>query len=157
MIQVSLPGRNRTLKLYHLLLDMNGTLTKDGVLPAGVQERIELLRSQLEIYLLTADTFGSAAQVAKTLGIPLCKVSGEHGGLDKRDYLRTLEASHTVAIGNGYNDAMMLEEAALSIAVVGGEGCSRAALSQADIVVTSIVDGLDLLLNPLRLIATLRA
>jgi len=36
------------------------------------------------------------------------------------------------------------------------EGCSVEALCSADILVKSILDGLDLLLNPLRLKATLR-
>jgi soluble P-type ATPase len=50
----------------------------------------------------------------------------------------------------------MLKEAAIGIAVVGPEGASAAALQQADVVTRSIIDALDLLLNPRRLVATLR-
>jgi soluble P-type ATPase len=61
-----------------------------------------------------------------------------------------------VAIGNGANDAQMLGAAALGIAVLGVEGLALEALQSADVVVPHIVDGLDLLLNVPRLIATLR-
>jgi soluble P-type ATPase len=61
-----------------------------------------------------------------------------------------------VAIGNGANDAAMLSTAALGIAVLGPEGTARESIEAADVVVTSIEIGLDLLLNPRRLVATLR-
>jgi len=61
-----------------------------------------------------------------------------------------------VAIGNGANDAAMLQEAALGIAVLGPEGLAAEALLAADVVVASIEDALDLLLRPHRLVATLR-
>ena len=44
MIEVSLPGRQTTLQLKNLLLDLNGTLTVDGKLISGVKERVELLK-----------------------------------------------------------------------------------------------------------------
>lgn len=155
MIRVSIPGRV-VLELHHLLLDMNGTLTVDGVLPEGVKERLEYLKSKLNVYLLTADTFGSGAQVAAELGIEVFVVSPVNGGKDKRDFLAALEPRGVVAVGNGANDAEMLAAAELSIAVIGREGCATAALHQADIAVTNINDALDLLVNPLRLVATLR-
>lgn len=157
MLKLSLPGRERSLELENLLLDQNGTLTQDGVLLSGVAERVAGLRDQLDLYLLTADTFGSAAALAEELDISLFKVSPEQGGPDKKDFLLNLDPAKTAAIGNGYNDALMLEEAALSVAVIGPEGCAVAALRKADIVVTNINDALDLFLYPLRLVATLRA
>ncbi len=156
MIKISLPGRDQTLELDNLLLDQNGTITEDGILVPGVAERIAKLRDNLDIYLLTADTFGSAAMVAEELEINLFKVSPEQGGPDKKDFLMNLDAARTAAIGNGYNDALMLEEAAVSVAVIGPEGCAVAAMKRADIVVQNIEDALDLLINPLRLVATLR-
>jgi soluble P-type ATPase len=42
------------------------------------------------------------------------------------------------------------------VAVLGQEGAAAAALSAADVVCASILDGLDLLAHPLRLTATLR-
>ena len=50
----------------------------------------------------------------------------------------------------------MCREAALSIAVMGEEGAYGKLIAETDVCVTSILDGLDLLENPKRLIATLR-
>ena len=72
------------------------------------------------------------------------------------DFLKTLRPEVTVAIGNGSNDQLMLQESALGIAVLQGEGMSRAAMENADIIVKDISDAFDLLLNPKRLTATLR-
>lgn len=157
MIQISLPGRELNMELRNLLLDLNGTLATDGVLEEGVSERIEILKEKLKIYLISADTFGVGAEVARILGVDLFAVSADKGGSDKLDFLNTLEASQTVAIGNGYNDKYILEAAALSFVIIGKEGCSVASLKNADIAVTSILDALDILINPLRIVATLRA
>ena len=61
-----------------------------------------------------------------------------------------------VAVGNGANDAAMLHKASLGIAVLGGEGLALACLTAADIVVPDIGAALDLLLQPRRILATLR-
>lgn len=157
MIELAIPGRDMTLELSKLLLDVNGTITTDGALIAGVKEKIEILKKELKMYLLTADTLGNAASIAEELDIEIFKVSGDEGGQDKLDFLNTLGGENTVAIGNGYNDTLMLEHAALAIAVIGEEGCSIHALKRADIVVKDINAALALLLNPLRIIADLRA
>jgi len=157
MIDLSIPGREMNLELNNLILDLNGTLTVDGILIAGIKSRLDILKKDLEIYLLTSDTLGCGAIVAEELGIPIFKVGQEQGGEDKLDFLNTLGADETIAIGNGFNDRLILEHAALSVAVIGDEGCSVQALMQADIAVKDILDALELLLNPLRIVATLRA
>jgi soluble P-type ATPase len=50
----------------------------------------------------------------------------------------------------------MLKAAAIGIAVLGHEGAASEAIAAADVVVFDIVDAIDMLLNPKRLIATLR-
>ena len=61
----------------------------------------------------------------------------------------------SACVGNGSNDRLMLAAAALAILVIQGEGAA-AAVRQADVVCTSVLDALDLLVHPLRLVATLR-
>ena len=51
----------------------------------------------------------------------------------------------------------MVKEAALGIAVVGREGIATETLIAADIVCDNVLDALELLLNPKRIIATLRS
>lgn len=155
MIQISIPGRE-DIKLHYLLLDMNGTITVDGLLPEGVKERIEYIKTKMKVFLLTADTFGTGVQVAEELGIEMFVVSSDNGTKDKADFTSSLEPEGVAAIGNGTNDAAMLELANLAIVIMGREGCSLAALHKADIAVNDINDALDLLINPLRLLATLR-
>ena len=155
MIELPLPGRGIRLELKNLVLDMNGTITLDGALIPGVEQLLEVLQQTLQVYLLTSDTLGCGAAIAERLGIALFKV-GSQGGEDKRDFLNTIGAEATVVVGNGYNDRLILEKAALAIVVMGPEGCSTQALQVADIAVGSILTALELLLHPMRIIATLR-
>ncbi|NLO21138.1 MAG: ATPase P [Syntrophomonadaceae bacterium] len=157
MIEVSVPGRQSTLQLKNLLLDLNGTLAVDGKLINGVKEKIELLKDTLQIYILTADTYGAGREIAKELEVNWVMVDPEDGAQHKLGILNSMPAHNCVAIGNGYNDRLMLSRAALSIVVIEAEGCSMQALQAADIAVHSINDALNLLINPLRVIATLRA
>jgi len=75
----------------------------------------------------------------------------------KLDYVKGLGCDNTVCIGNGRNDRLMLKEAVLGIAVVLKEGVAAETLVSADVVCTSIVSALELLMHPLRLTATLRS
>ncbi len=156
MIEIALPGRDITRELRNLILDLNGTLTVDGHLIEGVKSQIDKLKTVLQVYLLSSDTLGCGVAVADELGIPLFKVGSTQGGEDKLDFLNTIGPEETIVIGNGYNDRLILENAAVAIAVIGVEGCSTEALQKADLVVKDITDALNLLLNPLRIIATLR-
>ncbi len=155
MIKISIPG-GEDLQLHYLVLDMNGTITTDGQVIEGVPERLAQLNDKLKIYLLTADTFGTGAQAACDLGIEMFKVSSDNGTADKMNFISALDPLGAAAIGNGNNDVAMFKKAQLSIAVIGQEGCCTAALLNADVVVNDINVALELLLNPLRLIATLR-
>lgn len=155
MYQVVVPGIG-DLIFEHLLLDMNGTVSTDGLLIPGVRWRVIKLREKLNIYLVTADTFGSASNAASQMGVDLKVVSPLNGAQDKEELVAGLGSSRTIAIGNGFNDVSMLKTAGLSIVVIGQEGCSVDALKNARIAVRDIRDALDLILEPRRLIATLR-
>lgn len=156
MLEMSLPGREIDLQLENLILDLNGTLTVDGVLITGIKTRLDALREILQIYLLSSDTLDCGNMVAEKLRIPFFKVSGEKSGEDKLDFLNTIGPDRTIVIGNGYNDRYILDKAALGIAVIGSEGGALKAMQKADLVVIDILDALDLLLNPLRIVASLR-
>jgi P-type E1-E2 ATPase len=152
-IEVEIPGRE-PLGLEHLVLDLNGTLTDRGELIEGVAERLAQLHDRLEVHVLSADTYGTLAAVAAELGADVrTVVTGE----EKARHVSELGGERCAAVGNGANDAAMLEAAALGIAVIGPEGVSSSALRSADVVCTSILDALDLLLHERTLIATLRA
>lgn len=156
MIEISIPGY-RHLSFRHLVLDYNGTLAVDGALLPGLKTVLTHLAKDLEIHVLTADTFGEVR--ARLDGIP-CKVTIlplDNQDRRKLDYVKKLGPENTVCIGNGRNDRLMLKEAALGIAVILGEGASVETLVSADVVCTEILSGLELLTKPLRLTATLRS
>lgn len=155
MIEVEVPGFAR-YELRHLVLDVNGTLALDGRLLAGVAERLEILRAQLEVHLVTADTQGTMADISQSLKLSAVRIPFEQQAQAKLDYIRQLGVQSVAAIGNGANDARMLEDAALGIIVIGPEGAAVEALLKAKVAVFDILAAFELLLHPKRLISTLR-
>jgi len=156
VLAIDIPGF-AYLRLEHLVLDYNGTLAVDGKLLPGVAPLLRELAGALRIHVLTADTFGRAAEELGGLPLELVIIGNAEQAEAKLEFIRGLDATGVVAIGNGRNDRKMLDAAALGIAVVQREGVARATLCSCDVVVTSILDALELLRHPLRLTATLRA
>jgi soluble P-type ATPase len=152
-IQLDIPGRGH-LELDHVLLDQNGTLSDRGDLIDGVGDRLLTLKQQLTPHILTADTFGTLELLVEELGVEGHRI---RTGTDKHAFMQDLGPARCAAVGNGRNDVEMLRDAALGIAVLGPEGISTAAITAADIVSRSILDALELLLDPQLLIATLRS
>ena len=155
MIEVPIPG-STAFRLESLLLDMNGTLAVDGRVTPAVLERVCRLASSLKVVVATADTFGTARDVLGSAGLEVRLLSSGFQCAQKEKILEQLGAERTAAIGNGVNDHRMVARAALGIAVLGREGAAWETLRRARIVVASPEDALDLLLHPLRLVATLR-
>jgi P-type E1-E2 ATPase len=155
VIEIEIPGF-LTFRLQHLVLDMNGTIAKDGQLIEGVAERLMELRSRLDIHIVTADTHGTLEAIDKLLNLTAVRIATQNQVQAKLDYIERLGANTVVAVGNGANDAAMLERAALGIVIVGPEGSAVETLLKADVAVPHIQAALELLLYPKRLIATLR-
>ena len=156
MIETVIPDFG-TLHIKHLVLDYNGTVACDGELLPEVKEILETIANKLQIHVLTADTFGKAQSQLKGIPCKLVILSKENQDIGKLKYVQQLNPEFTVCIGNGRNDRLMLKEAALGIAVIQNEGTSTEAVAAADIVCTNIITALNLLTNPLRLVATLRS
>ena len=156
MIDVDIPGF-KPLHVEHLVLDYNGTLAVDGEPIDGVGKRLNDLAEVLRIHVITADTFGKAKARLKNIECTVIVLQGDNQHEQKLAFVNTLNAQHTVCIGNGRNDRRMLNAAALGIAVIQQEGASSEALLAAHLVVKDINSALDVLLNPKRLLATLRS
>lgn len=154
MLTVKIPGREELI-LHYLILDYNGTIAEDGYLIEGIAERLETLSRKLQIYVITADTHGTAAQRCAGLPLEVKTFPTVDVGAIKAEEAEKLEGG-VACIGNGFNDIGMSDACDLSICVIGLEGCCGALIAHADVVVTSIHDALDLLLRTDRLRATLR-
>jgi P-type E1-E2 ATPase len=139
--------------LERLLLDANGTLSDRGELIGGIEEQLRELSLRLALHVLSADTFGTARAIAQRIGATFDMAPDAHA---KLEHVRKLGARRCAAIGNGSNDALMLQRCAVGISVIGPEGASTAALRSADVICGSIEQALALLLAPDALIATLR-
>ena len=155
MIRLDIPGRGE-LRLKHLVSDYNGTLSCDGMLLPGIAPQLAALADQLEVHVVTADTFGLASEQCAGLPAELTVLPDGNQDEAKRDYINQLGAAHCVCLGNGCNDALMLRAAALGICVLEAEGACADSLREADVVCRSAGEALDLLLNPKRLVSTLR-
>jgi soluble P-type ATPase len=154
MIRIEIPGWGN-MDVENMILDLNGTIATDGKIPPEVKEKINSLSKRIKIYVLTADTQGTAGEEVRGMSVELIKIPGETSKSGKPEFLNTLTPETTVAIGNGSNDQLLLKEAGLGIAVLGDEGLSVPALTNADILVKNISHALDLFLKPKRLVATL--
>lgn len=156
MIDVDIPDFG-FIQLEHLVMDYNGTLAVDGIFIPGVKEKLRLLAKKLNPHIITADTFGKIKEQAKGLPLIVVVAGKDDQAGEKLRYVQKLGVEKTVAIGNGRNDRLMLKAARLGITCLQAEGTASETMREADVVVKEINDAFDLLLNPLRLKATLRS
>jgi P-type E1-E2 ATPase len=121
-----------------------------------VKERFgALAKLGFDVYIVTGDIHGTAEALLADYD---CKVHVvdieeklETQAEQKRSFVQSLGAQNVIAFGNGDNDSLMLEVAAVGVHVCEKEGGSVKALLHSDITVNSICDGLDLLLYPKRI------
>lgn len=154
-MKIEIPGY-KELDLRYLVLDYNGTIAMGGKIKESVKERIRKLAEAMEIVVLTADTYGTAEEACRDLPVRIQTFPNENALPAKMAVVEELGLDACVAIGNGRNDKLMLRASALAVAVIEQEGMCSRLLNEADVCTRSIEDALDLLLYPVRLVATLR-
>lgn len=152
MIRLEIPARE-AIELHHAVFDLNGTLATDGTFVPGIPDRLRKLSEALSLHILTAGTHGNIAELEKMVGLAFHLVNS---GEEKVHYVEQLDSRTVIAFGNGTNDTGMLGLAAIGVAILGAEGLSMSALREADLLVRSPIDAIDLVLRPKRLVATLR-
>ena len=143
-------------EIEHVVLDFNGTLATDGLLVSGVDERLQKLSIRARLHICSADFHGTVADQTRHFEVALKILNGPNQSQEKVEFVRRLGPLKTAAVGAGRNDALMVKEAALGIAIIGPEGVSTKTLEGAEVVCLNILDALDLLLSPQRLAATLQ-
>jgi P-type E1-E2 ATPase len=156
MIMIDIPG-DKSIIVKNVVFDFNGTIAEDGIIIEEIKEKIkELSNKDINVFILTSDTYGTVAKQSKDLPVTVEVFNKENAAEDKKKIVEKLGCDATVAIGNGRNDTEMFRNSVLSIAVIGKEGCFSKAIFEADIVVNNSIDAVDLLLKPSRIKATLR-
>lgn len=154
-MKIEIPGY-KELNITTVLLDYNGTIAVDGEIRPSVKERLKKLAESFDIYILTADTHGTAKDQCRDLPVEVCTFPVGNAMDYKREVIERIGGENCVCMGNGRNDVRMFEAALLSVGIIDREGACGALLREADICVNSAEDGLDLLMYPKRLIAGLR-
>ncbi len=146
----------KDLEIKNIVCDYNGTIAKDGILLPQIGKLFRKLQENFTLYVITADTFGTVKEQVAPFGCKITLLSSSNHTEEKAAFIRSLSAERTIALGNGNNDAAMLQTAELGIAILGAEGCSKETLLAADIICKSAQEALELFLHPKRLVATLR-
>ena len=155
MQKITIPNY-ANLEISHVVLDYNGTLASNGTVLEKTKETLHKLTERYRVYVITADTFGTVQKELENFDLEVIILSSSDHTAEKAALIEKLGATQTAAMGNGNNDRLMLESAVLSIALMGSEGCAVETMHSANILCGSIVDAMELLIYPKRLIATLR-
>ncbi|ADL12843.1 HAD family hydrolase [Acetohalobium arabaticum] len=155
MLKCQIPNF-KSLEVDKLVFDYNGTLACDGQPIESVKEKLNQLAEKFEVYILTADTFGTVENEFKDIEAEIIIIDSNDGSKAKQKFIRQLGSQTVIAVGNGSNDRLMLDEAGLGILVIGSEGASTRSLLESDLLINNINDVLDTILNPQRLVASLR-
>ena len=113
MLNIQIPGREELI-LSHLILDYNGTIAEDGEIIESIRPRLEALAKDLAIYVITADTHGTAAKKCEGLPLQVLTFPTTEVGLIKAQEAQKLSGG-VITIGNGFNDIQMSDAADLSI------------------------------------------
>ncbi len=155
MIDLNIPGITN-VKIENVVFDMNGTLSENGLIKESVKGLLNELSKHAAIYIITSDTFGSANESVKGINAKLYIIKGDNSAQKKKEMVYKLGYSKTAVIGNGYNDYAMFKQGVIGIGIMESEGLAVKAALHCDIIVTKIENAINLLLNPKKLVATLR-
>jgi len=155
MIKFEIPGEGSRV-IEHVIFDVNGTLALDGIILPGVKDLLKTLNDQVKIHLLTADTHEKQHEIDQQLGLTAIRVNKGNEAQQKAEYLIHLGRDQSAAIGQGANDSLMLKEAVIGICLLSQVGTSLDTMLAADIIVPDVIAAINLILNPTRLIASLR-
>jgi len=154
MIIIQKPGQE-PLAIEFILIDFEGTLASDRRVHPKARDKLNLLSKRSKIYILAKGEQEAIGEILKKVKAEVIYLTEGEASQRKLDLLRQVGATRAVAIGNGVDDAAMIEEAGLGICIIGKEGTSAEATKKADVVFTDILYALDFLLKPLRHKATL--
>ena len=103
MLNYKIPGRGK-FEIENIVLDYNGTVAVDGLILDGVKELLSKLKEHANVYILTADTYGTVREECKDLGVEVIRFPNENAGENKKRIVKELNGQKTICIGNGYND-----------------------------------------------------
>jgi len=156
-IDIKVPwGEKYTIN--NVVFDLNGTLANNGEIAETTEALLKELAKLVKIYIITADTHNTAQELKEKIGefTEIIVLESDEHDLEKARFVHSLGFRETVTLGNGGNDLKMVQEGILSFGIMAGEGIYAPLLSKVDIVVHSIDHAIDMLINPMKIVATIR-
>ncbi len=154
MIPIERPGLS-PLEIEFILVNFEGTLAIDRRVHPKAKDKMNLLSKRTKIYILTKEKKELIEERLRKVKAEIVYLAEGGSSQRKSDLLHQLGPARCIAIGNGIDDAAMIQEAGVGINIIGKEGASGEAMKNADLVFSDILDALDFLLKPLRQKATL--
>jgi soluble P-type ATPase len=158
-ILIEIPGLGQR-HIGLLLSDFSGTLSSSGRVYPAVKEMLIQLAEEIDVHVVTSDTYGTVQSELEGLPLALHLLHGDRHDLQKEELGRRLGLEHCAVLGNGNNDRLLLKAAkeagGIAIAVDNGEGCATDALLNSNLFIVGAVGALRLLLDPRSCKATLR-
>jgi len=88
-IRIDIPGWGN-IDIKNIVIDLNGTIATDGRIAPEVKEKINSLSELAKVYILTADTQGTANEEILGMNVELIKIPEENSKKGKFEFLRTL-------------------------------------------------------------------
>jgi len=152
-MRIEIP-KGETIEINTIVLDLNGTLSVNGIVSNKTKELIVKLKElNYRIVLISGDIRGNAKQISDELQLDLFLGATS---LEKANQMQQFNKETTAAIGNARIDIGTFEHAKLTIATMQAEGIHTAIIKHVDIIVPTIENALDLFIDVKSLAGTLR-
>src|SRR6056297_2707385 len=103
------------INIENVLMDYNGTIASNGSFISELTDTLVELSKKVNLYVITADTFGTVSKELENLPIGIIKIKKNDERIEKLQALKKLGSERTIAYGNGNNDTLMLKESAVGI------------------------------------------
>lgn len=147
------------ITIKNIIFDINGTLQFKGRISEALIKKLDELKKVYNVYLISADTRGNLKELADLLKVSYIKINpkGDSEAEAKNSELIKLGKEVTVAIGNGNNDALMLQNSILGISILGSEGATTKSVLNSKVIFPNPLNAIDMLLDEKTMIGTLRS
>lgn len=151
--RVEMPGKG-VVTVAELVVDLSDKIDGTAALLGELSQRLDKLGRSIRVTILLDPNDHDASRAVDSLPLDAVILPSSEA---KADLIHALGAERVVAITSTSGDPAMLSAAAIGIAVTNGSEAPAAANLSADVVVASFGEALDLVTDPTRLGATLKA
>lgn len=145
---------DETYQIDTILFDLNGTLSHYGKIPGKVRKKLKKLKQfGYQVVIISSDQRGNASSIARRAGVQFIHASTR---TEKQGVAERFSKKTTAAVGNGQVDIGLFDQAILSVAIIGKEGCHSEVIQHADIVFNKPQEALEFFLDTDTFVASMK-